>query len=317
MADVVTDSEAVAPIPRWGHIRGVRRTLAIAGLLALAELSQAGVARACSTCTVGDPTITVMGVGQPYRNRVRLSVAGRQRRERIGVAPDRLELLEHRFELGVAWAATERWVLSAMVPLTQQRVTYPNLAQERRFGLGDAEVRARAVLFRDRALAPRHLLSAILGLELPTGTRIPDRADQLTFDLQTGSGSVDPIVGVLYSRFAAPHSLHAMVSVVVPTPGRYDVRGGTSGRALVRYQWQPGAFGLELGVDGRIDGMDRVEGAADRDSGGGIVWVSGGAVARATDDLVFRVVVSVPVVQSLRGGHREGVALLGSVVLDV
>ncbi|MBO6937031.1 MAG: hypothetical protein JJ863_18815 [Deltaproteobacteria bacterium] len=290
------------------------RTLAIVGLLLLADAS---AAEACSTCTVGDPTITVVGVGQPYRNRVRLSAGARQRRERVGLGTERLELLEHRFELGVAWAATERWVLSAMLPLVQQRVRYPNLAEERRFGLGDAELRARVVLYRDRTLAPRHLLSGILGLELPTGTRVPERDDQVTYDLQTGSGSVDPIAGVLYSRFAAPHSVHAMAAVVVPTPGRYDVRGGTSGRALVRYQWQPRSVGLEVGVDGRIDGMDRVDGALDADSGGAILWLSAGGVARAGDDLVFRVVVSVPVVQSLRGGHREGVALLGTVVLDV
>jgi len=308
----------VAPTPRRGHIARVRGTVSIIGLLSLAWLfADASPARACSTCTVGDPTITVLGTGQPYRNRLRFSVAGRQRRERIGVAPERLELLEHRFELGVAWAATDRWVLSAMLPLTQQRVSYPNLARERRFGLGDAEFRARAVLYRDRALAPRHLLSALVGLELPTGTAIPDGGGQTNFDLQTGSGSVDPIAGLLYSHFAAPHSLHLMASVVVPTPGRYDVRGGTSGRALVRYQWQPGAFGLVLGADGRLDGMDRIDGVADRDSGGAILWLSGGAVARAGSDLVFRFVVSVPVVQGLRGGHEEGVALLGTVVLDV
>jgi hypothetical protein len=146
---------AVAPAGERGHICVVR-SVAIAGLLSLAALfADASAARACSTCTVGDPTITVLGTGQPYRNRLRFSVAGRQRRERIGVAPERLELLEHRFELGVAWAATDRWVLSAMLPLTQQRVSYPNLAEERRFGLGDAELRARAVLYRDRQLTPR------------------------------------------------------------------------------------------------------------------------------------------------------------------
>ena len=290
---------------------------ALALLLLSATTLFAPDVRACSTCSVGDPTITVLGVGQPYQNRFRVSLASRQRRERYGSPGLQSELLEHRLELGLAWAPTSRLVVSAMIPLVHQRVRFPNLARERRFGPGDAELRVRAVLYRDRDLGARHLVSGILGLELPTAPEVRDDGGQAGFERQLGSGSVDPILGVLYSHFAAPHSIHLMGSVVVGTPGRFGVRAGTSGRLLARYQWQPWKLGLELGIDGRVDGRDHFEGAPDSESGGGIVWLSGGLVGRIGTDLVLRFVASVPVVQSLRGGHQEGVALVGSVVLDV
>ena len=302
---------------RPAHTPPVALRTATSLFVILAALAwDAAVASACSTCTVGDPTLTSLGVGQPYRNRVRLSLTGRQRREAIGAGRDATELLEHRFELAAAWSPTDRWVLSVLVPLVQQRVVFPNLARERRVNLGDAELRVRAVVFRDRALAPRHLLSAIAGLELPTAPELRDGEGQARYELQSGSGSADPLVGVLYSRFAAPHSLHLLATLIVPTPGRFEVRGGPSLRLVSRYQWQPSTVGLEVGVDGRVDGVDHVAGRRDPESGGSVLWLSAGLVAQPRVDLIVRFVAAVPVLQSLRGGHTEGLALMASVTFD-
>ncbi len=294
----------------------VARFALVASVLGALALD-AAAARACSTCTVGDPTLTALGVGQPYADRLRLSATARQRRETLGTGAEATELLEHRVELAAAWSPSDRWVLSVLVPLVQQRVTFPNLARERRFNLGDVELRARLVVFRDRDLAPRHLVSALIGLELPTAPRLRDSAGQTPYELQSGSGSLDPFAGVLYSRFAAPHSVHLLAAVTTPTPGRFGVTGGVSGRWMTRYQWQPRAVGLELGVDGRLDGMDRVGGVRDVESGGAVMWVVGGLVASPMTDVALRFIAAMPVLQALRGGHEEGLALMASVTLDV
>ncbi|MCA9612697.1 MAG: hypothetical protein R3B99_11810 [Polyangiales bacterium] len=270
--------------------------------------------RACSTCTVGDPTLTVMGAEQPNDGRLRFSGALRWRTER---EDDGTRLVERRLELGLAWSPVTRVTLSANVPLVSRRARFSNLAEERSFGLGDVDLRARLLLFRDRALAPRHLLAAVVGLELPTAIRTsgPFEDDP---EQQPGTRTWDPIAGLTYGFFRAPFSLSTVAVVIAPlTEGVGRVRPGASARLSTRAQWQPWeVFGFALGVDARVDGREHTGGQRERASGGAIVYGSAGVVLAPTEEVVIDLRLSLPAWQALRGGHEEGAVVFVGVAID-
>ena len=81
-------------------------------------------ASACGTCSVGDPTLTVVGFEQPKANRVRTSATLRHRNDSIGeTAVDKLTLSEQRLELAGAYSPTDRVSLSLMMPLVHRLIT--------------------------------------------------------------------------------------------------------------------------------------------------------------------------------------------------
>lgn len=284
-------------------------------LVSIALLTHASSARACSTCTVGDPTLTVMGAEQPTDGRLRFSSSLRWRREHVAQGPT---LVERRVELGVAWSPIARLTLSLGLPLVSRRARFPNLAEERSLGLGDVDLRARVLLFRDRELSPRHLFAAVMGLELPTAVRSAGPHDDDP-EHQPGTRSWDPIVGLTYGHFAGAWSTHVLAVLLTPTSeGIADVRGGLSLRTSLRAQWQPWTVaGFALGTDVRIDGRERRESIRDDRTGGTVIYGTGGIVLAPTDDVVFDLRLSLPVWQRLRGGHVEGVVAFAGVTFDV
>lgn len=289
------------------------RVVLACSLVVLAILADTPAARACSTCTVGDPTLTVMGAEQPTDGRLRFSSSLRWRRERVEQGH---ALVERRVELGVAWSPIARVTLSVGVPVVSRRARFPNLAEERSLGFGDVDVRARVLLFRDRELAPRHLVAAVLGLELPTAVRSAGPYDDDP-EHQPGTRSWDPIVGLTYGAFVGDWSLHALAVLLAPaSEGVANVRGGPSLRGSLRAQWQPWrALGFALGLDGRVDGREHVDGARDDATGGAVVYGGAGVVLAPREDLVLDLRLAAPLWQRLRGGHVEGwVAFVGATI---
>ena len=205
----------------------VRLGLLIAALILFANAR----AQACPTCTVGDPTLTTMGAEAPYRNRVRVSAGLSTRGDRVGQPGfDAIELREQRLDLTVAWAATERFVLSLNLPVAHRRLAYSDLSVDNLVALGDAELRGRLVVFRDRKFAPNHLLSLLAGLEMPTAPSISKNGVRLPLELQAGSRSWDPLVGLAYDHFRSPYSVHMVATLRVSTPGFEGTFAGPSGR---------------------------------------------------------------------------------------
>ena len=82
---------------------------------------------------------------------------------------------------------------------------------------GQAIRLAERVLWRDRGFAPAHVLSGLVGLELPTASDLA-RAEQLASDdAQPGSRSWDPTAGLAYAFFGGAFSLQ---SAATPLPTR-------------------------------------------------------------------------------------------------
>ncbi|MEM6960455.1 MAG: hypothetical protein AAF550_01780, partial [Myxococcota bacterium] len=232
----------------------MERQLCIAVLTTLIQLWNASIALGCTTCEVGDRTAAAMGMEPPYRNRVRTGAQIRWRSDTIGQAnQDRLQLKEEQFLFFLAWAPTDNWMLSALVPLSRRRITHVNLARSKSLGFGDLDVRARRVLYRDRRFETRHLLTLTVGFELPTAQQ-PHREHgvELPLELQAGSASLDPLAGLSYRLSIHPLSFTASQSVIVPTRGRFGVRQGIATLYSVAGQIEPASWlGLSAGLSGR------------------------------------------------------------------
>jgi hypothetical protein len=285
-----------------------------------APLWVAAGASACGTCSVGDPTLTIVGFEQPRGQRVRTSGTLRYRNDRIGDPQvDELQLAEQRMELAGAYSPTDRWTLSLMMPLVHRLVSTVNLAEADIWAPGDLELRARAVVWRDRKFAPRHLVSLIGGLEFPTSS-IERDADgvPLPLEFQAGTGSWDPIAGASYTMFSDPWSLYVSSTAIFPTQGTADTKVGISFRQTVLGQFQPWHFlAFQVGVEFRVDQPGYIQGVRDPNTGGNITYGTFGLIGLPHDKVLLHFTTAIPMIQRLDGQHVEGLAITAGLVYEI
>lgn len=277
-------------------------------------------ALACGTCAVGDPTLTVVGMEQPMSHRMRTSGTVRYRNDRIGLAEvDEMLLSEQRMELAGAYSPTDRWTLSLMMPLVHRLVTAVNLAEADIWAPGDLEFRTRAVIWRDRKFAPRHLVSLVGGLEFPTGSVERDaQGVPLPLEFQAGTGSWDPIAGASYAMFSNPWSVYVSSIGIYPTKGTADTKVGISFRQTALGQLQPWNFlAFQLGVELRVDQPSYIGEVRDPNTGGHITYGSLGVIGMPHDKILLHLTLAVPMIQRLDGEHREGLAITAGLVYDI
>lgn len=290
----------------------------LAALLGPAAI--ASDAFACGTCSVGDPTLTVVGFEQPKANRFRTSAIMRLRNDRIGEAQvDQLDLSEQRMELAAAYSVSDRFTVSVMMPLVHRLVTAVNLAEADIWAPGDLELRLRGVVWRDRKLAPRHLVSVIGGLEFPTGSVETDaQGVALPLEFQAGTGSWDPIAGAAYSMFSDPWSVYVSSVAIFPTQGTADTQAGISFRQTALCQIQPWTFlGFQVGAELRVDRPGYIAGVRDPNTGGFITYGSVGLIALPHDKIILQATAAIPMLQRLDGNHREGFAFTGGLIYEI
>ncbi len=296
------------------------RWLFAIGLVGAASLYSTSRAAACSTCSTGDPTLTVTGVEQPFEGRTRVSLQMQHRTESTGErGVDAIDISEQRFELSGAYALTEGLFLATKIPLVRRRARYVNLARDEVMSLGDVEAFAKWFVYRDRSLAPRHLVAINGGLSLPTGTIFEDdQGRPLPLEAQVGSASLDALAGVSYSWFVSPFSMFVSANVGVPMWHGSTFRTGAVGLLSWAMQYQPlDVLALRLSLDARIDQAVREQDAVDPHSGGLATVVSPEVVLSPFDDLVLRAVVQLPGYRAVRGNHSEGVSVLFGAAYDL
>lgn len=283
---------------------------ATAVAIAIASVLGSGPAAACAVCGCGDATLTTMGSEPPYRGRMRAALEVRYREDAIGTpGENRVELTEGRVDASFSWAPHERLVLAGTVPALLRAVERVNLAHETTIGIGDAEVRAKFIAYKDRPFGAHHVLGTTLGLKLPTAPEAESAdGDPLPLELQPGTGSFDPIVGLSYATFQGDWSGYGSAHAYFATPGRNGDRASSSlrlsaslGRAIVP------AFALRLGVDTRIDARATEGGRPEEDSGGFIGFLSPEALVSPGGDVTFVAAVRIPVLNALEGEHDESV----------
>jgi hypothetical protein len=286
----------------------------------VAPLWIAAEASACGTCSVGDPTLTIVGFEQPKANRVRTSATLRHRNDSIGeTAVDELTLSEQRLELAGAYSPTDRISLSLMMPLVHRLITEVNLAEASIWAPGDLDFRLRGVIWRDRKFAPRHLVSLIGGLEFPTSSIEYDTDGvPLPLEFQAGTGSWDPIAGAAYTMFSDPWSVYVSSVAVFPTTGIADTRASTSFRQTALGQYQPWTFlAFQVGAEFRFDGPGYIGGVRDPNTGGHITYGTLGLVALPHEKVVMHLTAALPLIQRLDGTHREGFAFTAGLVYEI
>lgn len=286
----------------------------------LLVLSLPSPAQACSACSCGDPTLTVMGSEQPFAGRLRLSTELRYRTDQVGEpGVDALALQELRLDLGASYAPRDWWVLSATAPVVFRDLTFANLSNERAAGLGDVELRGKAIVFQRESFRTRHLFGVMVGAKLPTAPLLRDsKGRTLSADAQAGTGSLDAQLGLSYAYFARPWSLYASVTGLAPVLARKELVTGPSLRTTVAVQRHlDDAFAVQLGVDTRHDRPTLIDGTPDADSGGSIAFLSPELLFSPRTDLLLIATVRIPVLNRLQGFHREGYFFSVGAIFDL
>ena len=97
-----------------------------AALAVLALATRPRVARACSVCGAGDPTLTVMGDEKPFGGRLRVDLEARLGRVRVGQpGVDEMDLDEQRFEVAAAYAPTRSIFVVLAIPALERQAVLP------------------------------------------------------------------------------------------------------------------------------------------------------------------------------------------------
>jgi len=271
-------------------------------------------ALACAACGCGDPTLTVMGNEQPFAGRLRVALRLRARGDRIDAA----HIVEGRSDLAIAWSPLDRLTLSIEAPLLYRSVSIAGASPRDAMSFGDVEARARWFVYRDRALAPRHLIALVGGVAAPTGQASSDDAG-LPHDLLPGTGVWSPLLGVSYAFFALPYSFFASV-VGYARLGTMDGEApGESLRVTAAGQYQATeAVALRWSVDTRVDARVRtLEGQREHGTGGTILFTGPDFVLSPSADVVVVAGVRIPVVQALAGSHVESMVAELTVAADL
>jgi hypothetical protein len=285
----------------------------IAAALAFASAFVAHTAAwACSTCACGDMTLTLMGSEKPYAGRLRAALELRHRSDAVGTAGfNELRLEEQRLDAQLIWAPLDRLLFMVDVPALRRTVRYVNLARRDSTAFGEIELRAKAFVYQDDAFVPAHLLAVLGSLKLPTA-QLQRGADGelLPIELQPGTGSVDPGLGLAYGFFADPWSFYASVTGVYATRGDQGYRASRSLRTTTALQYQliP-SLALRGGIDTRTDSTALEAGSVAADTGGFIGFVTAEVLVSPVSDWLLYASARIPVLNALNGAHDEGAYL--------
>lgn len=295
-------------------MRHVERWVIVVALLLAGER-----AFACISCNCGDTTLTTIGIDKPYRNRIRLALEERVSNRSIGAGVSQVKSLVLRSSLLATWAPIDRLTIGLTLPWISGWLNTSS-GQQTVSGLGDFEMSARFVLWRDRKFSSHHLIWSNLGLKFPTGPRLYDgRGYPLADDDQPGTGSYDPFFGATYGWFGNNMTVFASVNYRVATPGyRNYQRGSILGyTALAQFQpWSWGAFAI--GVDGSWLTADVLpSGVAAPNTGGWMMQSVASFFWSPFDKILVRVGFSLPIARVLNGIQSEGPQAVLALVYDV
>ncbi len=281
----------------------------------------AGGARveACAACSCGDPTLTATGVEKPYANRVRVGFEERFGSFATGNATDGDHGLYLHSVLSGSWSPHDRVTVALRLPWITKWLTPAGGSLETINGLGDLELSARIVVFRERPFAPHHLLWGIAGLKAPTGYRVFDPSgNPYPDDDQPGSGSWDPFVGVTYGWFGERLAFFASASYRATTANTRGYQRGSSlnvSAALQVRVWSWAAFAGALEASSlRADTLP--SGADAPDSGGTVIHLAPSLLITPVTDLLIKLTASVPVIHALNGTQDMGTQFVLALAWD-
>jgi|GEM_PF-287784 len=273
---------------------------------------------ACSTCMVGDPTLTLMGTEKPYAGRLRLSLDYFSRAEEIGEeGVNKRTIDDQRVRLDFAWAPSRRIMLGLRIPYVNRTLENFNLETQEARAIGDIRLTAKFFL-QEKDSFQTHMYGLLAGLRLPTADEQTDNGVPLEFDAQPGIGAGVVNAGAWYSYYNFPWLAHLSSTYhYMPNEG---FQGFQAGDALVTTLGVQFAndyrYAFQLSFDTRYSQKDTFFGIEDPDSGGFIGYLSPGFVYSPKTDLLFFANIKLPVVENLDGNHEEGAVFNIGVTYD-
>lgn len=230
------------------------------------------------------------------------------------------ELEVEALPLVLAWGATPRLALFAILPLLDKELTVETPGGRRRrgdSGLADVTLLARYTVWQRDAKGSTWRLAPFAGVEAPTGRDdARDALGRLPRPLQLGSGSWDPVGGLILTRQTLAWQADAAVSY----QDNRQADGfelGDEARLDISYQhrlWPRRLDAARRGVPAFFYGVlesnlvwqgeHRADGASDEGSGG-TVWFLAPGVQYVTRRWVAEAAVQVPVAQDLGATELE------------
>jgi hypothetical protein len=277
-----------------------------AGLaVTLVTLAAARVVHACAVCSTADTTLAPEGHEQPFEGRLRASLDARAGSVEAGG----VEVDDRRAEIAIAYAPSEAAMVTLAIPALSRSIGSPDGSSVVRTSLGDVELGLHVVRATRFASGLAQRFGVFVGLKLPTAPREADASGAvLSSVLQPGCGSLVPAGGIDYSLRSGVWSAYGGASLWLPFAVRSGPHAGESLRASVRAQWQPArTIAFRAGPVARLDvAGELTNGADDANSGGVIVYAAGSVVVTPFTDFTIEAGEFVPVLERLRGEHREG-----------
>lgn len=273
---------------------------------------------ACSTCMVGDPTLTLMGTEKPYAGRLRLSLDYFKRDEEIGVeGVNKRTIDDQRIRLDLAWAPTRRIMLGLRVPYVKRNLENFNLETQESTALGDIRLTAKFFL-QEKDSFQNHMYGLLAGVRLPTADEQSANGVPLEFDAQPGIGAGVVNAGAWYSYFSFPWMAYLTGTYhYMPNEGFQGFQAGDALVASLGIQFASDyRYAFQLAFDTRYSQKDTFFGIEDPDSGGFIGYLSPGFVYSIKTDLLLFANVKLPVVENLYGNHEEGTVFNIGVTYD-
>lgn len=215
------------------------------------------------------------------------------------------------------YGLTEKLALFAIIPYLDKEleVNTPLGRRTREVSaLGDATILARYTAFQRDRPGRTFRLAPFAGLKAPTGDDDErDGLGRLPQPLQLGSGSWDPLFGVITTLQTLERQFDAAASWQFNTKAN-DFEFGDVAR--LDFSWQerlwprtlgPGVPAFVYGVlEGNLIWQDRneIDGRDDPDSGGATLFLAPG-LQYVTKRTVWEAAVQLPVIQDLHGDALE------------
>jgi hypothetical protein len=258
---------------------------------------------ACAVCATVDSTLTVAGEEQPYRGRLRLALDMREGH----VEADGISLDDRRVELAVGWAPLHWLEVGVAVPYLFRHISEPSSTWDAAT-LGDVELRARTLAYEARGPFGRRRLGLLGSLKLPTAPVANDPTGvPLASALQPGCGAIGPELGGYFTASRAAWSTYASASVFLPFTVREAPHASDSLRLRAHVQFQPDPHVAgRIGLFARVDANGQLAGGTDDPNSGGFIgYATADVVVSLVPDLVLTAGALLPVVEVLRGDHRE------------
>ncbi len=228
-----------------------------------------------------------------------------------------------QYSLNIATGITDNFTLAAQLPYIE-RTNIVEAHHDEDDGeteiekLGDAEGIGDARLFGlyrfMKNEAKKHSTAAIFGIKIPTGnTNEKSPEEKYEAELQPGSGSWDPFVGIAYSKQLKNISFDTNATYQLVTEGTQDTDLGdfVGINAALSYRRESNhghhnehmhlQWDLILELNGEWREKEDIDGKTNDDSGGLIVFASPGVRVSSNKGMSAALAIGVPVIEDLHG----------------